>query len=120
MTVQSSLGVTGLPQQGSVSVRSLTNVWFGKTFSCLVLGSDFDERHSQKAAGPFRDDFCTISKETPEAREVGVSSLAQQQELFGLGVLPGTPFRIGSLGLGCVLQVSWEWAPHIPVAPFNT
>lgn len=96
------------------------SVWSGKTFSCLVLGSDFDKRHSQKAAGRFRGDFCTICKETPEAREVGVRSLAQQQELCGLGVFPGTPFRIGSPGLGCVLQASWEWAPHIPVAQFNT
>lgn len=71
-------------------------------------------------AGAFGGDFCTINKETPEAREVGVVSSAQQQELFGFCVLPATPFRLGGLGLGCVLQVSWEWAPHIPVAQFNT
>lgn len=71
----------------SVCEDSVTSsLWSGRTFSHLVLGSDSDERYSQKAAGPFRDYFCTINKETPGAPEVGVVSSAQQQELPGLGV----------------------------------
>lgn len=107
----SGADTTGL----SVCEDSVTSsLWSGKTFPCLMLGSDFDQRYSQKAAGPFRDGFFTGSKETPKAREIGVISSAQQQELSALGVFPATPCRVGGLGLGMCSPSELGMGPSHP------
>lgn len=111
MTVQISLAVTELPQQGSVSVRILSHLPSGlaKPFHVWSWAVILVRGAARKELEPLE------RSSAPEAPEIGVIPSA-----LWFGCLSCHTFQDCWAWTGMCSPSELGMAPHVPVAQFNT